>query len=733
MKRRAFILTTALAGAGTAWHASPAVRAAGGLVPGPASTTPHQSFHPDYVNRREGVEYYFLGNGLIQAAVQSAESDDAGTHCGLLVWDPEHFCRKASTFLYHPERGLENTRIRVAADGVSHAPKAGSARIEWAAPGDTPSLRITWHAGPLLVEERIRTPEGVPALLREIAVTNTGENDSRCTVIAPLYPNLMLFDEYAVDRRNAMLTASGFSVLRLFCREATGTGDRHLAVERTLKPRESLQATFILTVGMRREAFERIPPAVLSKRTDRTVGMLATIETGLPNFDHVFRRSVHGIRAAVARSGKMDGSIWQYNMEWVRDQSMTAAAAAMAGDTALSAAMLERLLMRCVDRDGGTTDASRRRPIETTELDQNGELLFALWAHWVWSGDDGLLRKHREKILALGMFPTRPEVYDAETGMVHNVREFWERDAAFGVRDGFEIAYQAWNIRGWECLADIAAHLGESATTVSRIRGLAERMRTSLLSHPRFPLVDEGRFIKRRLLGGEIQRVLEPLDRSRMPTGMPIAVESVPLCDPDSSAVLPIVLGITGVEGPVARATLESMETLWNQRWQGGGYGRYHVSSEPDSPGPWPFPSVIIARAALEMGDGTRARKVIDWLAGTQGGKAGAWWEFYGDRPTPPLPPVGITPWTWAEIVMLGVTNLLGVRPQTREIVIRPRALAGVRECRTALTIRGVRYRMHVFFDGRMEMRVDGRKIPAENGIFRLPYARSETVVECHA
>jgi hypothetical protein len=26
------------------------------------------------------------------------------------------------------------------------------------------------------------------------------------------------------------------------------------------------------------------------------------------------------------------------------------------------------------------------------------------------------------------------------------------------------------------------------------------------------------------------------------------------------------------------------LEALWNQRWNLGGYGRYHVTSEPDSP-----------------------------------------------------------------------------------------------------------------------------------------------------
>ncbi len=179
------------------------------------------------------------------------------------------------------------------------------------------------------------------------------------------------------------------------------------------------------------------------------------------------------------------------------------------------------------------------------------------------------------------------------------------------------------------------------------------------LSHPKFSLIDQGRFIKRRLASGEVQRTFEPPNRKSMPQGMPLNVESVSLCDPDSANVLPIVYGIVDPASPVALKTLESMEELWNQRWDGGGYGRYHVTSEPDSPGPWPFPTMFIARAYLETGNDEKVWRALRWLQEAPGGKAGAWLEFYGDRPTPPLPPVGIVVWTWAEILMFFIHHLL--------------------------------------------------------------------------
>ena len=76
--------------------------------------------------------------------------------------------------------------------------------------------------------------------------------------------------------------------------------------------------------------------------------------------------------------------------------------------------------------------------------------------------------------------------------------------------------------------------------------------------------------------------------------------------------------------GPVARKTLESLEELWNQRWTMGGYGRYHVSSEPDSPGPWPIASIFMARAYLEAGDDEPSLVLLRCHGGSSRGEVGA-------------------------------------------------------------------------------------------------------------
>jgi hypothetical protein len=179
--------------------------------------------------------------------------------------------------------------------------------------------------------------------------------------------------------------------------------------------------------------------------------------------------------------------------------------------------------------------------------------------------------------------------------------------------------------------------------------------------------------------------------------------------------VLPVAWEFVDPAGRPARRTLASMETLWNQRWKGGGYGRYHVTSEPDSPGPWPFASLFVARAALEAGQPAKTRHVLDWLGRVPGGRAASWFEFYGPRPVPPYPQVGIIPWTWAEIVFLVVHHMLGVRPGADFLSLRPRLIPGVDRMDAELPLRDGRLELSVRRARRGEepaFRCGGRKVP---------------------
>ena len=57
--------------------------------------------HPDIRTYLEGVDYFFIGNGLIQAAVQVCRSGE-GTPLGLLIMNPDRFGPKRAALPWLP-------------------------------------------------------------------------------------------------------------------------------------------------------------------------------------------------------------------------------------------------------------------------------------------------------------------------------------------------------------------------------------------------------------------------------------------------------------------------------------------------------------------------------------------------------------------------------------------------------------------------------------------------------
>ena len=727
VKRRDFLKTVGM-GTVAASVGFPGTGHAGhGELPG------EQQLHRDSQSKLPGVEYYFIGNGRIQLAVQSSPAPEDGTHCGLLLMSPEHFGRKISSFLYHPERGLERSHCLMVVDGKAYEPQHGKAAIAWSYPENLPTITIDWEAGPCRVREEFYCPAREGAIVRTVSVTNTSPMNANVTGIVFLYPNLMFFDEYASDRTSGTLTTTGYHRLQLFSPDPVTAGDRDLRVTFDgVAPGSTKKATFVLTLDFPREDFMRKGMEEIRSESARYWSERTTFDAGDKGLNHLFNSSKTGIRMAVADSGKMDGGIWQYNMEWVRDQSMVATGAVMLGETEVAESMLRRMLTRSVAESGSPVEASRHRPLETVEIDQNGELMYALWTHWMWTGDDSILKQHWKKISALADFVLQPFFRDPAIGLVKNSREFWERDTSFGVREGYELTYQLWNIIGLSLAADMAEHFHEPGNA-QRWRDASSLMKKSFLSHPRFSLVSDGRFIKRRLTTGEVQSTLEPPNRKAMPPGMPLQVEKISYCDPDSANVLPIALGVVDPTSPLALNTLQAVEHLWNQRWQTGGYARYDVTSEPDSPGAWPFATMFVARAYLEAGDHEKVWRALRWMLDVQGGKGGSWFEFYGDRPTPPLPPVGIVIWTWAELVMFFMHNLLGIRPTPRSLEIRPRLLQGVDAVDCRLLLRGKHVGLRIRKTTTTQTAtLNGAPLVVSGGGIVIPYPASDSEIELH-
>ncbi len=724
MKRRDFFR---YAGAGALVTAVQPTITAASTIDGDAV----QELHHDFRSDNPGNEYFITGNGHILAAIQSSPGERSGTHAGMLLMSSAHFGRKMSSFLFHPERGIQNSKFFLRIRDRAFSAQPGESRISWFRDEGIPMISIEWNAEGVEVHELMYCPINDPVVVRTIRVKNVGSAQQRVDGTILLYPNLMLFDEYAVDRVNMSLTALGYHRLQMFCDGRATVGDRHMQISfGEVKPGETAAVNVYLSVDQPREHVEVKGATQMKHETKEYWSKCATFDSSSDDLNKLFACAQTGIRAAVAKNGKMDGSIWQYNLEWVRDQSMVAIGSVMGGLPDVSTALINRMLEHSVDEEGGTVESSRYRPPETMELDQNGSLLYAIWMNTAWTGDDTIIREHWTKIKKVADYVLRPEFRDPAIGLLKNSREYWERDPGFGVKEGYEVTYQMWNILGLEKAAELALLMNDRASA-KKWTEASRLMRKSFLSHPQLSQIEDGRFIKRRLPDGTVQRTFEPPNRGAMPPGMPLNVEKVSYCDPDASSSLPIVWGLVDPRSDVALNTLRSMEHLWNQRWDYGGYARYDVTSEPDSPGPWPFATMFITRAYHEAGDHEKVWRSLNWLLNIQGGNAGAWFEYYGQRPTPPLPPVGIVVWTWAELLMYFTHHMIGFRPGHNSLKVRPKHLDGIESLYGKMLVRGrtVTYNIHRTTDEPYAV-VGGRRTGLVDGTIEMPFPTEDTGVE---
>ena len=217
-----------------------------------------QKIHPDFRTNNPGLEYYLIGNGLITAAIQTSPTPESGTHCGLLLMQPDHFARKMSTYLFHPERGLQNTRMIVVIDGKSYTPEFATSTVRTEYPDHIPTIVLEWEAGECRVREELMCPSEDSALVRTVTVENKTAGPISPTGIIMLYPNLMLFDEYAVDRERGTLSTTGYETMEMFCLNDATPGDRHLNIKfGAIAAGRKKSSVIVLTVNLARKSFEK--------------------------------------------------------------------------------------------------------------------------------------------------------------------------------------------------------------------------------------------------------------------------------------------------------------------------------------------------------------------------------------------------------------------------------------------------------------------------------------------
>lgn len=616
--------------------------------------------HPDVRTRLKDVSYFFLGNGFIQAAVQVAPGGE-GTPVGLLVMDPEHLGKKRESLTLDPDSGLESTMVHIKSGKSVHTPQNKSLQADWLSEHPEPCVRVAWTTRSISVAEHFSCPDMLqPMLIREIRIKNLQRNNIRLQL-------------------------------------QTGMGKKAVEQEFSLDPGEEKAAflRYALDSARAEVTVDFVSKWGTSEDVLEYWENVSSVSFGLPLLDRYFNAARAQLPAVISSTGRVDGSIWQYNREWVRDQAMMTVGLTLSGHHEIAKRMLNRLFAEFVTDGGDTIDSSVRRHPDEVELDQNGVLLYALRNYVLWTGDLDIVSQNWDKIVAAAEFPLKNVFRHQPSGLLVNQREYWERHKIHGIEQGMELTHQLWVSLGLSSAAELA-RLALHKEEAERWERRSEWIKDAMLNQAQYGLVDDRGFIKRRGVDGTVQESVVPLPEAQLPDETPLASDEVHLLNPDASVSLPVALGFVSPDSSVAGLTMASLEALWNQRWKEGGYGRYHVSSEPDSPGAWPFPSLFIARAYTETGDYEKVWRVLKWMDSLPGSRAGSWFEFYGPRPAPPFPQVGITPWTWAEMLILLCHHIIGIQPELRHIRIRPKLLPGIKKVKALFPLRNGRINLEI-------------------------------------
>src|SRR5512136_1138997 len=131
----------------------------------------------------KGVDYFFLGNGLIKAAVQVTPAEGA-TAAGLLVMDPEKLGPKRAALSFDAESGLRRTALTLDDGRTVRAARGSSVRARWVPGSLDPRVEVVWRSGDYRVTEIFHCPdEGSPKLLRHVLITRSGKGPLRVRLV----------------------------------------------------------------------------------------------------------------------------------------------------------------------------------------------------------------------------------------------------------------------------------------------------------------------------------------------------------------------------------------------------------------------------------------------------------------------------------------------------------------------------------------------------------------------
>jgi hypothetical protein len=648
-----------------------------------------------------GREYFILRSGHAKMILQ-ADRADLGAAFTYLLFDADNqtstvFKEKALNF--SPTEGFAASALQVVLGGIHFTALGERTETRWVDRNGIPTVEAVWWAGGIRVTERLSALGNDGVFRRSIQLEGAnlvGEENVELRLAVP--------GEWSRGEGSILLhDGNGYQI----CLALLGNGEEkaHWAVNQLVigpiavapGARVNVETALLVKIPPRPEEEVLAQARTLQSsgyqkeqaQTQRFWAATSRVETKDQTIQSIYDKARYGLPGMIGDNGAMDAGIFEYGHQWVRDSSNTALGATHAGMFEVAHAMLERVLTTMIDPEGRTMVSNGFERPDMEELDQMGIFLQSMKAYVDWTGDDSLLRDHREKILALIERPLSPQFRD-ETGMVHGRREWDERD----FKDAYELAYQAYVALGLRDAAELAPALGAEAQA-ARWRKEADRTLQAMLSHPSRSLVVDGVLIKRRNVTGEVADLV-PSWGGFQPD-VPFLTEKFHRLNPDISVVFPFVLGLLDPRSPLALKTLDSLEPLWNARWSDGGYDRYNSSSEPDTPGSWPLTSCIVLRAQHDAGLYERSRRTLEWLNTVQGARTGAWFEEINSVRSKERYD-GLIPWVSGELTLFVVHHWLGVRVEGGKVVLRPNLYPG-----TPYVSADLRFRQ-----GRLRLQIDG-------------------------
>lgn len=608
--------------------------------------------HPDVRTDLKDVSYFFLGNGLIQAAVQYSPKGD-GTPLGLLIMNPEILRKKRFALTFNENTGLQNTQVKLKFKNNTEVYPGQNLGVNWDAKSEIPQVLAKWENDNIEVTETFYCPSAkAPILTREITFRN-------------------------IANRNQRFILNTSTLQMNFSKQI----DLEISDEEKIILQYALDKTSNTVNITEVDTQPEVDISIYWKN-------IASLNFSNPLHNHLFNVATRQLPAVISKEGKIDASIWQYNLEWVRDQAFTIFGMTIAGHHKLAGKLLNRIIKELVSSDGDCVDSGKNRAPQEVELDQNGLLLYVLENYVSWTNDFDIVLENWDKIVKIAEFPLKKVFRHEPSGLFCNCRDYWERHQAHGIKDGLELMYQFFPSIGLKSAANLARKISKNALA-QRWENYAAKLREAFLHDPKYAMVNEDGFIKRRSPDGTIQESVTPRENSGVPDGVPLADKNrTHYLNPDTSSVLPIVFEYIPADSEIATATLTQMELLWNQGWDIGGYGRYNMDSEADSEGPWPVASIILAKANVENQNYENVSKVLEWLNTLPGALPGSWFEMYGPRIAPPYPQLGILPWTWGEILTLFIHHIIGLQPKESYIRFRPRLIPQMGDIKAKIPFR---------------------------------------------